>query len=202
MTRELVRAGGAVLRRLVRRGGGGRHQVRRAARRRQEEHPGAPARLRRRSTCRRSSTTSGCARTASSTRRIRWARCATCSRTKHAARASSPPSAATRCATVIGLLKEHGISQMPVLEQRAPVGPGDARSICSNYLLDAAGVDWTSPIDDLVEADYATVTPQTKIQLLQEHLQRRQAGVRARARRSRRRHHQDRSHRVPGAKRA
>ena len=70
--------GGPVRRRLGRRGGGGRDQVRRAARRAQEEHPGAAARQRRRSTCRRSSTTSGCARTASSTSRIRSARCASC----------------------------------------------------------------------------------------------------------------------------
>ena len=79
--------------------------------------------------------------------------------------ASSPPSAATRCATVIGLMKEHGISQIPVIDQRAAVGAGVARSICSITCCKNPGT-MDVPVDELVEADYATVTPQTKIKLL------------------------------------
>lgn len=69
---------------------------------------------------------------------------------------------------VIGMLKEHGISQLPVID---PVG-GRGRMIglvseidLLNHLLKHPG-QMDTPIDDLIESDYATVTPQTKIKLL------------------------------------
>jgi cystathionine beta-synthase len=65
---------------------------------------------------------------------------------------------------VIGLLKEHGISQVPVVDQGRLSGLVSEIDLL-NYLLSNPGSMETS-IDDLVEADYATVTPQTKIKLL------------------------------------
>jgi cystathionine beta-synthase len=65
---------------------------------------------------------------------------------------------------VIGLMKEHGISQVPVLDQGRLSGLMSEIDLL-NYLLTNPG-KMDGPIDDLVEADYATVTPQTKIKLL------------------------------------
>jgi cystathionine beta-synthase len=66
--------------------------------------------------------------------------------------------------TAIGLLKEHGISQVPVLERGRLAGLVSEIDLL-NYLLGNPG-KLDHPIDDLVEADYATVTPQTKVKLL------------------------------------
>jgi cystathionine beta-synthase len=64
----------------------------------------------------------------------------------------------------IGLLKEHGISQVPVLDSGRLVGLVSEIDLL-NYLLAHPG-QLEHPIEDLVEADYATVTPQTKVKLL------------------------------------
>jgi len=64
----------------------------------------------------------------------------------------------------IGLLKEHGISQVPVLEGGRLTGLVSEIDLL-NYLLTHPG-ELDHPIDDLIEADYATVTPQTKVKLL------------------------------------
>jgi cystathionine beta-synthase len=65
---------------------------------------------------------------------------------------------------VIGLMKEHGISQIPVMDNGRLSGLLSEIDLL-NYLLEHAG-QMESSIDELVEADYATVTPQTKIKLL------------------------------------
>jgi cystathionine beta-synthase len=65
---------------------------------------------------------------------------------------------------VIGLLKEHGISQLPVLDQGRLSGLVSELELL-NFLLKNQG-KLETPIDDLIEADYATVTPATKIRLL------------------------------------
>jgi cystathionine beta-synthase len=67
----------------------------------------------------------------------------------------------------IALLKEHGISQVPVI---AGEGQGRMQGIISeldllNYLVKHPG-QLDTLIDELIEADYATVTPQTKVKLL------------------------------------
>jgi cystathionine beta-synthase len=65
---------------------------------------------------------------------------------------------------VIGLMKEHGISQVPVLDKGRLSGLVSEIDLL-NYLLQNPG-SMDVPVDELVEADYATVTPQTKIKLL------------------------------------
>jgi cystathionine beta-synthase len=67
--------------------------------------------------------------------------------------------------SVIGLMKEHGISQMPVTDDRGRLSGLVSEIDLLNYLLNNAG-KMEGTIDELVEADYATVTPQTKIKLL------------------------------------
>jgi cystathionine beta-synthase len=65
---------------------------------------------------------------------------------------------------VISLMKEHSISQVPVMERGRLSGLVSEIDLL-NYLLQNPG-SMDVPVDDLVEADYATVTPQTKIKLL------------------------------------
>lgn len=65
---------------------------------------------------------------------------------------------------VIALLKEHGISQVPVLDGGRLSGLVSEIDLL-NYLLQNPG-KLDTPIDDLVEADYATVTVQTNVKLL------------------------------------
>ena len=65
---------------------------------------------------------------------------------------------------MIGLLKEHGISQLPVLDDGRLCGLVAEVDLLNHLLANGGSPD--SPIDPLVEADYATVTPQTKIRLL------------------------------------
>ncbi len=65
---------------------------------------------------------------------------------------------------VISLMKEHGISQIPVLDSGRLSGLVSEIDLL-NYLLQNPG-SMDVPVNDLIEADYATVTPQTKIKLL------------------------------------
>jgi cystathionine beta-synthase len=65
---------------------------------------------------------------------------------------------------VIGMMKEHSISQIPVMDRGRLSGLVSEIDIL-NYLLKNPG-SMEGPVDELVEADYATVTPQTKIKLL------------------------------------
>jgi cystathionine beta-synthase len=67
---------------------------------------------------------------------------------------------------VVATLKSLGISQLPVLEN------GKLRGIVAEvdllrHLVSGSGT-LDSPIAGLIESDYATVTPQTKIELLQQ----------------------------------
>jgi cystathionine beta-synthase len=66
--------------------------------------------------------------------------------------------------SAIGALKEHGISQVPVVDGGRLVGLLSEIDLL-NYLIQNPG-KLDHPIDDLIEADYATVTPQTKVKLL------------------------------------
>ncbi|HZS38024.1 MAG TPA: cystathionine beta-synthase [Polyangia bacterium] len=65
---------------------------------------------------------------------------------------------------VIGLMKEHSISQVPVLDEGRLSGLVSEIDLL-NYLLKNPGKMDVS-IEQLVEADYATVTPHTNIKLL------------------------------------
>ena len=64
----------------------------------------------------------------------------------------------------IGLLKEHGVSQLPVLDGGRLSGLVSELDLL-NWLLGHPG-QLDTPVDDLVEADYATVTTQTKVKLM------------------------------------
>lgn len=65
----------------------------------------------------------------------------------------------------IGVLKENGISQIPVLdEQKRHCGIVSEIDLL-NFLVEHEG-DLDHPIGDLVSSDYATVTPHTRTQLL------------------------------------
>ncbi len=66
--------------------------------------------------------------------------------------------------SVIGLMKEHDVSQIPVMDRGRLSGLVSELDLL-NYLLQNPG-SMDVPVDELVEADYATVTPQTKIKLL------------------------------------
>ena len=61
-------------------------------------------------------------------------------------------------------MKEHGISQVPVLDGGRLSGLVSELDLL-NFLLKNPG-KMDTPIDELIEADYATVTPRTKIRLL------------------------------------
>jgi cystathionine beta-synthase len=65
---------------------------------------------------------------------------------------------------VISLMKEHGISQIPVMDNGRLSGLVSEIDLL-NYMLSHPG-QMDGVIDELIEADYATVTPQTKIKLL------------------------------------
>lgn len=74
---------------------------------------------------------------------------------------------ANRSATireVIGLLKEHGISQVPVLDGGRLCGLVAEVDLLNHLLVNGGSPE--APVEPLIEADYATVTPQTKIRLL------------------------------------
>ena len=65
---------------------------------------------------------------------------------------------------VIGLLKEHGISQLPVLDTGRMIGMVAEVDLLNHLVKSERKLD--DPIDPLVESDYATVTPETKVVLL------------------------------------
>jgi cystathionine beta-synthase len=87
-----------------------------------------------------------------------------------AARSARPIITANKRATlreVIALLKEHNISQVPVLD---PDGGGRLCGLVAevdllNHLL-VKGGSLDEAIEPIIEADYATVTPQTRVRLL------------------------------------
>jgi len=65
----------------------------------------------------------------------------------------------------IGMMKEHGISQIPVLDESGRHCGLVSEIDLLNYLVEnPKSVE--SSIADLVEGNYATVTPHTRIQLL------------------------------------
>jgi cystathionine beta-synthase len=67
---------------------------------------------------------------------------------------------------VIGLMRDNGVSQMPVLDAGGHRLAGIVAEVdMLNYLVRGEG-GLDTPIDDLVESDYATVTPSTRVHLL------------------------------------
>jgi cystathionine beta-synthase len=65
----------------------------------------------------------------------------------------------------IGVMKEHGISQLPVLDESGRHCGIVAEIDLLNHLVEHAGA-LDQPLRDLIESDYATVTPHTRIALL------------------------------------
>ncbi len=65
----------------------------------------------------------------------------------------------------IATLKQHEISQVPVMGMNGQLEGMISETDLLNHLLKPEG-KLDAPIDALVEADYATVTPDTKVQLL------------------------------------
>src|SRR5215470_16169813 len=66
---------------------------------------------------------------------------------------------------VIALLREHSISQLPVLDEAGRMIGLVAEADLLRHLVSAEG-KLDDPIDPLVESDYATVTPETRVVLL------------------------------------
>ncbi len=66
---------------------------------------------------------------------------------------------------VISTMKTHGISQLPVLDGERLLGLVHEVDLLRHLVSGSGTLD--SVIRDLVESDYATVTPDTKIELLQ-----------------------------------
>jgi len=66
---------------------------------------------------------------------------------------------------VIGLMRDNGISQVPVVRPNGRLAGIIAEVDLLNHLVKSEG-GLDSPVDDLVESDYATVTPATRIHLL------------------------------------
>jgi len=66
---------------------------------------------------------------------------------------------------VVGLLKEHGISQLPVVDGNRVVGLV-AEVDLLKHLVSQGRLD--DPTDALIESDYATVSPATRLALLQD----------------------------------
>jgi cystathionine beta-synthase len=73
-------------------------------------------------------------------------------------------SATAKVGEVIELLKRHGISQVPVIEGTKLRGMVHEVDLL-RHLVQGSGT-LTSTVTDLVESDYATVTPATKVELL------------------------------------
>jgi cystathionine beta-synthase len=65
---------------------------------------------------------------------------------------------------VVGILKENGFSQVPVMDKGRMIGLV-AEADLLKHLVSAEG-KLEDPIDPLIESDYATVTPATRIVLL------------------------------------
>jgi cystathionine beta-synthase len=70
-----------------------------------------------------------------------------------------------RVRDVIGRMKAHGISQLPIVESGKLVG-ALAEVDLLRYLV-SGEYSLDSPIGPLIESEYATVTPETKIELVQ-----------------------------------
>lgn len=66
----------------------------------------------------------------------------------------------------VATLKQHGISQLPVLDQNGRHFGIVAEIDLLNFLVEHEGGALDTPIAELVESDYATVTPHTRITLL------------------------------------
>ena len=66
---------------------------------------------------------------------------------------------------VIGKMKKHGISQLPVVEANKLRGLVHEVDLLRHLVQGSGTLD--STIADLVESDYGTVTPSTKVELLQ-----------------------------------
>lgn len=84
------------------------------------------------------------------------------------ARSARPIITANKNATlreVIALLKEHGISQVPVLDSGGRLCGLVAEVDLLNHLL-VKGGSLDESIEPIIEADYATVTPLTRVRLL------------------------------------
>ena len=67
--------------------------------------------------------------------------------------------------SAIGMMKEHGISQIPVLDSTGRHCGIVSEIDLLNFLVEHPG-DVEHGIESLIEGNYATVTPQTRIQLL------------------------------------
>jgi cystathionine beta-synthase len=65
---------------------------------------------------------------------------------------------------VIEIMKRHGISQLPVLERGKLRGMVEEVDLLRHLVKGSGTLD--SSVVDLVESDYATVTPSTKVELL------------------------------------
>ncbi len=65
----------------------------------------------------------------------------------------------------IQMMKEHGISQLPVLDENGRHGGIVAEIDLLNHLVEHEGA-LAEPLTELIESDYATVTPNTRIHLL------------------------------------
>ena len=65
---------------------------------------------------------------------------------------------------VIALLKSHGISQLPVIDGTRLRGMVQEVDLLRHLVQGKGTLD--SSINDLIESDYATVTPATKVELL------------------------------------
>lgn len=70
-----------------------------------------------------------------------------------------------RVRDVIDTLKQHGISQLPVVEGTKLLGLVHEVDLLRHLVSGTGTLD--SSIDTLIESDYATVTPSTKVELLQ-----------------------------------
>lgn len=66
----------------------------------------------------------------------------------------------------VATLKQHGISQLPVLDDTGRHCGIVAEIDLLNFLVEHEGGSLDTPISELVESDYATVTPHTRISLL------------------------------------
>jgi cystathionine beta-synthase len=73
--------------------------------------------------------------------------------------------ASDRVRDVIDTLKQHGISQLPVVEGTKLLGLVHEVDLLRHLVSGLGTLD--SSIETLVESDYATVTPSTKVELLQ-----------------------------------
>ena len=73
-----------------------------------------------------------------------------------------------RLRAVVGKMKTHGISQLPVVEDGKLLGAVSEVDLLRYLAAGEHSLD--SPIGPLVESDYATVTPQTKLEFVQSML--------------------------------